>query len=245
MAGTIPFPDEVAELFQFRLVVAHEDGRDADGQIRYGAREDEERLETLERPVVEAGHGAHPVVELAKAVDRDGDADAERRRRRAHPLDHRADFRGREAVRRNADVEDAAALGIRPDDLRQVAAQERLPARDEQQPDRRQRVGESLDLFQRELVLSGVDRVEAVRAARIAYRGHEVRPLGKGRARRDPVAGEREALSEAGERHALFSVNEPTSPLRSRDSFRASKNPRMRCTSPATSHGKSARALPA
>src|SRR4030095_15636887 len=82
--------------------------------------------------VVKARDGAHAVVELAEAVDRDGDADREVRRDRADPVDHRPDLGRGETVRRDTHVEDVTPLDVDADDLGKVAPEKRLAARDQQ-----------------------------------------------------------------------------------------------------------------
>ena len=199
---TVPLVDELAERLDLGLIVAHEDRRHAGGQVRQPPRDGDERLERRERPVVEARHRADPVVQVAEPVDRDGHPERQLRRDAADPLRRARDLVRGEAVGRDRGGEEAAALEVDAHHLGQVAAQERLAARDQKQADRRQRRREAVELLERELVLAGVDRVEAVRAAGVADGGHEVRPLRDRVTRRDPVAGESEPLREARRRQA-------------------------------------------
>ena len=68
--------DEVGERLELPLVVPHEDGRDADGQVRRRARE-QQVLERRDGAVVEAGQAAHGDRGRVEAVERDRDAEGE------------------------------------------------------------------------------------------------------------------------------------------------------------------------
>src|SRR5688572_27440295 len=164
MARPVPVPHELGELLDLSLVVTHENGRDAHSEVRRRSRELEEGFEARERAVVETGDRPDAVVEFPKPVDRHRHAEREVRRDGADTGGNRGDLGGGESVRRHSHAQDAAPLEVDADDFREIAPQERLPARDQQETDRGQRLDEPLDLVERELVRARVDRIEAVRA---------------------------------------------------------------------------------